>query len=59
MLIAGYETTSTLLGFFSYEMALNTDSQRKLQEEIDSHFDEHVSTGFHFVIVDLFSDLNF
>ena len=42
MLIAGYETTSTALGFASYELALNPDVQKKLQEEIDEHFTDKV-----------------
>ncbi len=41
-LIAGYETTSTLLGFFAYEMALNPDIQAKLTKEIDEHLPEKV-----------------
>ena len=42
MLIAGYETTSTSLGFISYELALNPDVQKKLQAEIDEHFPDEV-----------------
>ena len=42
MLIAGYETTSTTLGFAAYELALNPDIQRRLQQEIDEHFAEKV-----------------
>nr|WCC58102.1 cytochrome P450 [Pharsalia antennata] len=33
--LAGFETTSTLLSFLSYELALNPDVQSKLQEEVD------------------------
>ena len=42
VLIAGYETTSTALGFASYELALNPDVQKKLQAEIDEHFPDEV-----------------
>ncbi|XP_077285507.1 uncharacterized protein LOC143910784 [Arctopsyche grandis] len=34
--LGGFETTSTLILFFFYEMARNPDIQKKVQEEIDS-----------------------
>jgi len=37
--IAGYETTSTALGYVSYVLATHPDEQIKLQEHIDVYFD--------------------
>jgi cytochrome P450 len=34
-LVAGYETTSTVLAYSTYILALNPHEQKKLQEEID------------------------
>ena len=34
-LLAGYETSSTTLGFVSYHLALDTQVQGKLRDEID------------------------
>ena len=42
-LLAGYETTSTALGFTAYMLALHPDAQAKLHEEIDEHFPPGVS----------------
>ncbi|KAM6976475.1 cytochrome P450 3A40-like [Aplochiton taeniatus] len=36
-IFAGYETSSSSLGFLSYQLATNPDAQQKLQEEIDEH----------------------
>ena len=40
-LIAGNETTSILLAYTSYLLALNPDAQEKLQSEIDAYFEEN------------------
>lgn len=34
-LVAGFDTSSSLLCFLAYELALNPDIQVRLQEEID------------------------
>ena len=39
-LLAGYETTSLVLSYTSYLLAMNTDIQEKLQAEIDNYFEE-------------------
>ncbi|CAF1346256.1 unnamed protein product, partial [Rotaria sordida] len=38
-MIAGYETTSTALGYATYILATHPEEQQKLQEHIDAHFD--------------------
>ena len=40
-LIAGNETTSILLSYTSYLLALNTDVQEKLQSKIDAYFEDN------------------
>lgn len=42
-LLAGYETTSTTLAYIMYEMSVNPEAQKRLQEEIDELFPENVS----------------
>jgi len=41
-IFAGYETSSSTLGFLAYNLALNTGAMDKLQQEIDSTFPNKV-----------------
>lgn len=40
-LVAGLDTTSTLLSFASYQLAVHPEIQSRLQEEIDETLNEH------------------
>ena len=37
-LVAGYETSSTGLGFLAYDLAMNPEVQERLRNEIDERF---------------------
>ena len=46
-LIAGNETTSILLAYTSYLLALNPNIQEKLQSEIDAYFEDKPVNYIH------------
>ena len=49
MLVAGYETTSSALGFLAHEIARHPEVQEQLQQERDQHFGDEVSAiSFYF-----------
>ena len=39
-LLAGYETTANTLAYTAYLLSLNPDIQDRLQQEIDSYFED-------------------
>lgn len=54
-IFAGYETTSSSLGFLAYSLATNPHIQKKLQEEIDKTFPGKVTWVFLFLLLFGFS----
>jgi cytochrome P450 len=46
-LVAGNETTSMMLSYTSYLLALNPDIQEKLQSEIDAYFEDNPVSNPH------------
>ena len=49
-IFAGYETSSSTLGFVAYTLATHPHTQKILQEEIDETFPEKVTWIFLFAI---------
>ena len=41
LMLSAYETTSIAVSFTSYQLAVNPDVQRKLQEDIDDYFEKN------------------
>lgn len=52
-LVAGFETSSTLLTFASYELALNKEIQERLREEIRLTLEKHGETNMYEAIQDM------
>ena len=48
-IIVGFDTTSNLLGFTSYLLALNPDKQDKLLSEIDEYYAENTTVCGHYI----------
>ncbi|XP_019850488.1 PREDICTED: cytochrome P450 3A24-like isoform X3 [Amphimedon queenslandica] len=46
-LLAGYETTSNLLAFTAYLLAMNPDKQEKLIQEIDKYYQDHKESSLY------------
>ena len=51
--IAGFETSSTTMSFCLYELALNPDIQRRVQDEIDSVLQKHDGNITHEAILQM------
>ncbi|XP_051952672.1 thromboxane-A synthase-like [Xyrauchen texanus] len=45
-LLAGYETSSNTLAFTCYLLAINTDCQAKVQQEVDEFFTTHETVNY-------------
>lgn len=56
-IFAGYETTSSSLGFLAYSLATNPHIQKKLQEEIDKTFPGKVTWGFFLIVCFFLSNI--
>ena len=44
-MLAGYETTSTVLAFTTYLLAANPEAQERLANEIHEYFEENPVSG--------------
>ena len=49
-MLAGYETTSTVLAFATYLLAANPEVQERLANEIHEYFEENPVSGLHSIL---------
>lgn len=56
-IFAGYETSSSSLGFLAHSLATHPHVQKTLQEEVDETFPEKVIIIIYFDLVTLLSSL--
>ncbi|CAF4337908.1 unnamed protein product [Rotaria sp. Silwood2] len=52
-MVAGYETTATMLAYSTYILAIESEIHKKLQAEIDQHWQESEKELDYDVIVDM------
>jgi cytochrome P450 len=50
ILVAGYETTSTALGYCTYRLAMHQDIQEKLYEELVEHWSSDTNSSYDVIM---------
>ena len=56
-MLAGYETTSTVLAFTTYLLAANPEAQERLANEIHEYFEENPVSGRHYAYLTILAYL--